>query len=136
MEDLDTVHCCCCCLVAQSCPLCDPVDCSPPGSSVHGILQARTLEWVAMPSYRGSSQPRDQTCVSCMAGGFFTSEPPGKPIPTLFKILHIEAPYCLRTSSARKLTTSQGSLFRSWSAVFVRKRSCVFSSGCDLSLWS
>ena len=44
--------------------LCDPVDCSPPGVSVHGILQARILEWVAMPSSRGSSRPRDQTCVS------------------------------------------------------------------------
>ena len=44
--------------------LCDPTDCSPPGSSVHGILQARILEWVAMPFSRGSSQPRDQTCVS------------------------------------------------------------------------
>ena len=42
--------------VAQSCPtVCDPLDCSPPGSSVHGILQARTLEWVAMFSYRGLS---------------------------------------------------------------------------------
>ena len=40
---------------------CDPTDCSPPGSSVHGILQAGTLEWVAMPSSRGSSQPRDGT---------------------------------------------------------------------------
>ena len=49
----------------QSClTLCNPMDCSPPGSSVHGILQARILEWVAMPSSRGSSQPRDQTCVS------------------------------------------------------------------------
>ena len=47
------------CLVAQSClSLCDPMDCSPPGSSVHGILQARILERVAMPSFRGSSQPR------------------------------------------------------------------------------
>ena len=44
--------------------LCDPVDCSPPGSSAHGILQARILEWVAMPFSRGSSQPRDQTRVS------------------------------------------------------------------------
>ena len=44
--------------------LCHPMDCSPPGSSVHGILQARTLEWVAMFSYRGSSQPRDWTYVS------------------------------------------------------------------------
>ena len=49
----------------QSCPtLCNPMDCSPPGSSVHGILQARILEWVAMPSSRGSSQPRDWTHVS------------------------------------------------------------------------
>ena len=48
-----------------------PMDCSPPGSSVHGILQARTLEWVAMPSSRGSSQLRGQTQVSCTAG-FFT----------------------------------------------------------------
>ena len=44
--------------VAQSCPaLCDPMDCSPPGSSVHAILQARTLEWLAMPSPRGSPDP-------------------------------------------------------------------------------
>ena len=49
-------------LVAQSCStLCDPMDCSLPGSSVHEILQARILEWVAIPFSRGSSQPRDQT---------------------------------------------------------------------------
>ena len=49
----------------QSCPtLCDPVDYSLPGFSVHGTLQARIVEWVAMPSSRGSSQPRDQTQVS------------------------------------------------------------------------
>ena len=62
--------------------LCDPMDCSPPGSSVHGILQARILEWVAIPSSRGSSWPRDQTHISwlsCIAGGFSTTEPPGKP---------------------------------------------------------
>ena len=52
--------------------LCDPVDCSQPGSSVHGILQARILEWVAIPFSRGSSWPKDQTQVSCIAGGFFT----------------------------------------------------------------
>ena len=57
---------CCCSLVAKSClTLCDPMDYSPPGSSVHGILQASILEWAAMPSSRGSSQPRDQTQVSC-----------------------------------------------------------------------
>ena len=61
----------------QLCPtLCELVDCSPPGSSVHGILQARILEWIAMPSSRGPSQPRDRTCiscVSCLAGMFFTT---------------------------------------------------------------
>ena len=52
----------------QSCPtLCDPMDCSPPSSSVHGTLQARTLEWGAMPSSRGSSPPRDQAHVSCFS---------------------------------------------------------------------
>ena len=61
------------CVVAQSClTLCNTEDCSPPGSSVHGILQARILEWVAMPSSRGSSQPRDRAQVSRTAGGFFT----------------------------------------------------------------
>ena len=59
--------------VAQSCPtLCDSVDCSPPGSSVHGILQARVQEWVAIPFSRGS-WPRDQPAVSRIAGRLFTS---------------------------------------------------------------
>ena len=53
--------------------LCDPMDCSLPSSSVHGILQARILVWVAMPSSRGSSQPRDQTQVSRIAGRLFIS---------------------------------------------------------------
>ena len=62
-----------CVLVAQPCPtLCDPTDCSPSGSSVHGILQARTLEWVAIPFSRGSSRPRDRSQVFCTAGRFFT----------------------------------------------------------------
>ena len=68
-------------LVAQSClTLCDPMNSSPPGSSVHGILQERILEWVAIPFSRGSSQPRDQTWVSCIILRFLLSEPPGKPI--------------------------------------------------------
>ena len=50
----------------------DPVDCSPLGSSVHGILQARTLEWVAIYFSRWFSQPRDQAQVSCIIGGLFT----------------------------------------------------------------
>ena len=117
--------------VAQSCPtLCGPMDCSPPGSSIHGIFQARVLEWVAIsfsrwvifltlgskPSLphcrwilyqlnhkgtspwnspgqntgvgnlsfsRGSSQLRDLAQVSCIAGRFFTTEPPGKPLLSL-----------------------------------------------------
>ena len=58
--------------------LCDLVDYSLPGSSVHGNLQARRLEWVAMPFSRGSSWLRDRTQVSYTAGRFFTTEPPGK----------------------------------------------------------
>ena len=59
--------------VAQSCwTLCDPMDCSPPSSSVHGIFQARVLEWVAISFSRGSSQPRDQIWVSCIASRHFT----------------------------------------------------------------
>ena len=58
--------------VAQLWPtLCDPMDCSLSGSSVHGILQARILEWVVISSSRGSSEPRDRTQVSCIAGGRF-----------------------------------------------------------------
>ena len=67
------------CVHAQLLQLCltlwDPMDCSPPGFSVHVILQARILGWVAMPSSRRSSWPRDQThifCISCIAGRFFT----------------------------------------------------------------
>ena len=60
-------------LVLQSgLTLCDPMDYSPPGSSVHGIFQARILEWIAIPFSRGSSWPRDRNWVSCIAGGFFT----------------------------------------------------------------
>ena len=56
----------------KSCPtLCDPVDCRPSGSSVHGISQARILEWVAISFSRGSSRPRDRTQVFCIASGCF-----------------------------------------------------------------
>ena len=59
--------------------LCNPIDCSLPGSPVPGILQARTLEWVAISFSRRSSQPRDPIHVSCTDKKFFTAEPPGKP---------------------------------------------------------
>ena len=62
------------CLVTKLRPtLCNPMDCSLRGSSVHGILQARILKWVAISSSRGPSQPRDPTWVSWIAGGFFTN---------------------------------------------------------------
>ena len=80
IDSLNVLYCCLIKLlhsewvseVAQSClTLCDPVDCSPPGSYVHGILQARILEWVAISFSRGSSQPRDRTQVSLIAGRLF-----------------------------------------------------------------
>ena len=73
--------CVCVCSAAQSClNLCDPMDCSPPGSSVDGIFQARTLEWVAISSSGGSSQPRNQTRVSCISCIGRPVVPPGKPM--------------------------------------------------------
>ena len=63
-----TCLCCVCCLVTQSCQtLCNPMD-----YTVHRILQARILEWIAIPFLKGSSQPRDQTCVFRIASGYFT----------------------------------------------------------------
>ena len=64
---------CVCVFVTQSCPiLCDPIDCSPPGSSVHGILQARTVEWAVFSYSRGSFQTRAWTQVSCTESRLFT----------------------------------------------------------------
>ena len=64
---------CVCVLIVQSYPtLCNCKNCSPPGSSGHGILQATILEWVAIPFSRGSSQCRDRAWVSCTDIGFFT----------------------------------------------------------------
>ena len=74
----------CTCSVAQSCPaLCDPMDCSPPASSVLGILQARILEWVAISFSRGSSQPGIEPVSLASAGGFLTTKPPGSPRPRI-----------------------------------------------------
>ena len=85
--------CCSRCFVAQLClTLCDPMDGSPPGSSVHGISQERILEWVVISSSRGSSWPRDRIRVSCIGRWFFTAEPPGKP----HSVIVVQSLSCVR----------------------------------------
>ena len=92
-----------CVLVAQLCPtFCNPTYCSPPGFSVHGVLQARILEWIAIHFSRGTSQPRDWTLVSCIAGKFFTVWAPGTTgeIRVLFLCMMLEnVLYCSFTCS-------------------------------------
>ena len=84
------------CMGARSCPtLYDSRDGSPLGSSVHGILQARILEWVVISSSRGSFQLRDWTSiswVSCTAGWFFSTEPLGKSHTTLHTLAFCQLP--------------------------------------------
>ena len=92
--------------VTQSCPtLCDLVDCSLPGSSVHEILQARILEWVAISFSRGSSRPRGRTQVSCIGVRRFnlqaTSEGPGdNPKPYIFLSLYLNLENLSRDSAS------------------------------------
>ena len=77
-------------LVSLSClTLCNTIDYNPPGFSVHGILQARILQWIPIPFSRGSSWARDQTQVSSTTGKFFTTEPPGKPTFSFTQHLHL-----------------------------------------------
>ena len=77
---------CCCCIVPQSClTLCNPMDYSSPGSSVHGIFQERILEWVAVSYSRGSPQPRDRTCISCV----------GRRIPYLWAIRETQSGFAV-----------------------------------------
>ena len=68
----------------------DPVDCSPPGSSVHGILQARILEWVTMPSSNGSSQPRDRIQLSHIAGTLYRLSHQGREEEYVVMCKHIK----------------------------------------------
>ena len=68
------------CLCVFSRTLCNPMDCNLPGSSVHGISQTRMLDWVAISSSKGASQPRDWTLSPALAGRVLTSEPPGKSV--------------------------------------------------------
>ena len=79
-------------------PLCHPMDCSLPGSSIHGIFQARVLECVAISFSRGSSQPRDQTQVSCIAGRCFTVWVTSENLP----VKPSSPPFSLRSGTRRK----------------------------------
>ena len=88
-------------LVAQLClTLCDPMDCSPPGSSAHGILQARVLEWVAIPFSRGSSQPRDRSGSPALQADSLQSEPLEKPMYV-----------CIKHQKSDKITFFDSKLF-------------------------
>ena len=83
----------------QSCPIpCNSMACSPPASSVHGILQARILESIAKPFLRGSSQPSDRThisCIFCIAGRFFTTEPPGLLLSCILHCIYVHIHTCI-----------------------------------------
>ena len=137
--------------------LCDPMDCTPPGFSVHGIFQARILEWVAISFFRASSWPRDWTQVSCIsecsALRFFTTESPGK--SHVLKIqtndLFLGYSQCLLDlrgvlCCAHSTVTSQTSqfptgprlgLYNSWSAPHLLNTTCrkfiVITRSCYMS---
>ena len=101
--DLFSPSICYCCLVAKSCQtLCDPVDCSLPGSSVHEIPQIRTLEWVAISFSTGSSWPRGWNCVSYIGRQILSTEPPGK--------FHLWLCVCI--------TLNHRSSFNNWKSLF------------------
>ena len=87
------------CLVFQSCPThCHPMDSSPPGSFVHGSLQARILEWVVMPSSRRSSQPRDRTQVFRFQAASLQSEPPSFMFISKILVVWREVERCINQS--------------------------------------
>ena len=95
--------------VTQSCPpLCDPMDCSPPGSSVHGILQARILEWVATAFSRGPSWPRDQTWVFCKQADSLPSELQESSRRTESTLKNWEGPAHMQISSLGHKTRKPG----------------------------
>ena len=130
-------------LVLESCvTLCGPVDCSPPGSSVQGISQARILEWVAISFSRGSSWPGDRIHVSCMAGEFFTIEPLRKPIIWFFSVCFFWSvqlkvcQFCLIFSKNQLLISFIFSIVFSFFNSIVFWLSLLFSSAFfGLPLW-
>ena len=127
------------------------MDCSPPGSSVHGILQARVLEWVAIPFSMGSSQARDQTRVSCIAGTFFTVwatreapkwRGPQRPHPFWVSFCNLKClslvSQCadhgfLLVAGGLRLTLSSFGGFSWWLFTWIRKAGKRACQGCILS---
>ena len=116
---------CCCCSAAELClTLCYPLDCSPPGFSVHEISQAIILEWVTISSFRGSSPSRDQTHIFCIAGRFFTTEPAEKlhltwwkpifAILTLYKIYSEHITFSFASLLKEKVSPTSGDFYDKW----------------------
>ena len=106
--------------------LCDPTDCSPPGSSVYGISKARILEWVAISSSRGSSRPRDQTRISCIGRQIlYCWSPQGSPFTWLKRkwksLSHVwlfATPWTIRRNTSKEDIPSFGTcLALGWPAV-------------------
>ena len=112
-----------CMLVVQLClTLCDPMDCNPPVSSLHGMLQARILERVAIPFSRGSSWPRDWTWVSCITGRFFTTRPPEKPLLVFWVSVNWENTYWQEAALKWKMLLI---LFTLMASIYIWKILCV-----------
>ena len=117
---------CKCALSLQSClTLCDPLDCSPPGSSVHGILQARILEWVAMSFFRGFSRPRDRTwgflCVLHWQAVSLPLALPGKPQLPLTPCLELGQCKVLLPPRKQAAPSGSGPIFPPGQLVYIFK---------------
>ena len=122
----NSIYVCICCmrvwLVTQLCPtLGDPMDCSPPGSSVHGIFQARILEWMAIPFSRGSSWPRGRAHVSRTGRQILyyctTWEAPYVCMGTntfFLSLLHLEGLKTIKPQSSKHITQTVGSKHQSF----------------------
>ena len=118
---------CVCAESLQSCPtLCDPVDCSPPGSSVHGISQTRILKWVAITFPRGSSRPRDQTRVSHIAGRVFTIWATKQTLPVGKKRSRGKLKYLAQTTAYLYLEPWTNIIKVLFAASWQSRRTCVW----------
>ena len=110
------------CLVTSVTSICNLMDCSLPGSSIHGILQVRILELVAGPSSRESSQPRDRTQISLIAVGFFSAEPHGMPMNVYVYDYKHETymSYIWSKVLSREISIARSPLYCFWIALFCK----------------